>query len=214
MPREDHGMGEVRIRRARESDGPRIIAVMYDDPPIDAVAVAGSIDGASRLGRLLGSMGLEAPVGRTVVAEVDGRVAGIMTTMRPGDTIDLSPAKVARILSRALTAFGPGIVPRFMRYSRARARVQPSRPPEAFDVAELDVDATMRNRGIGGTLLAHADRVAIADCFRQMSLQTRIDNPARRLYERSGYRVVQERRDAAYERLTGSPGRVLMVKDL
>jgi hypothetical protein len=31
---------------------------------------------------------------------------------------------------------------------------------------------------------------------------------------RHGYRIVETKRDAAYERMTGIPGRVLMVKEL
>jgi len=47
-----------------------------------------------------------------------------------------------------------------------------------------------------------------------MSLTTHTSNPARRLYERHGYRVVETRTDPAYERYTGIEGRVLMVKEL
>ncbi len=47
-----------------------------------------------------------------------------------------------------------------------------------------------------------------------MSLITTTTNPARRLYERHGYRVVETRADAAYERYTGIAGRYLMVKEL
>jgi len=47
-----------------------------------------------------------------------------------------------------------------------------------------------------------------------MALTTTTTNPARHLYIRHGYRVVETRLDPAYERLTGIPGRVLMVKEL
>jgi len=47
-----------------------------------------------------------------------------------------------------------------------------------------------------------------------MSLTTNIDNPARHLYERTGFRVAQTKRDAGYERWGGSPGRVFMVREL
>ncbi len=39
-------------------------------------------------------------------------------------------------------------------------------------------------------------------------------NPARRLYERHRFRVVETRTDADYERYSGVEGRVLMVKEL
>jgi len=39
-------------------------------------------------------------------------------------------------------------------------------------------------------------------------------NPARRLYERHGFGVVETRTDPTYERYTGIAGRHLMVKEL
>jgi hypothetical protein len=45
-----------------------------------------------------------------------------------------------------------------------------------------------------------------------MSLTTHINNPARRLYERCGFEVVETRTDPDYERYTGVAGRVLMLK--
>jgi len=47
-----------------------------------------------------------------------------------------------------------------------------------------------------------------------MSLVTAISNPARRLYERNGYVITDEKSDAEYEAHTGSAGRILMVKRL
>jgi hypothetical protein len=47
-----------------------------------------------------------------------------------------------------------------------------------------------------------------------MCLETGSANPARRLYERHGFEVVETKLDSGYERLTGSPGRILMVKEL
>jgi len=47
-----------------------------------------------------------------------------------------------------------------------------------------------------------------------MSLTTHIANPARHLYERHGFRVVETRTDPDYERYTGIEGRVRMAKEL
>jgi ribosomal protein S18 acetylase RimI-like enzyme len=47
-----------------------------------------------------------------------------------------------------------------------------------------------------------------------MSLTTHTANPARRLYERHGFWVVETRTDTDYERYTGIEGRFLMVKEL
>jgi ribosomal protein S18 acetylase RimI-like enzyme len=76
------------------------------------------------------------------------------------------------------------------------------------------VDPTSRNKGIGGALLDHAEAAARAGGYRLMSLTTSMANPARRLYERHGFRVVETRTDADYKRYTGIDGRHLMVKEL
>jgi hypothetical protein len=47
-----------------------------------------------------------------------------------------------------------------------------------------------------------------------MSLITHTANPARRLYERHGFRVIETMTDAEYERYAGVEGRVRMVKEL
>jgi len=76
------------------------------------------------------------------------------------------------------------------------------------------VDPRHRNRGIGGAMLDHAEEEARRRGHRLMSLTTTTANPARHLYERHGFRVVETLTDAAYERYTGIAGRHLMVKEL
>jgi ribosomal protein S18 acetylase RimI-like enzyme len=71
------------------------------------------------------------------------------------------------------------------------------------------VDPARRGQGIGARLL---DSVIALAGERPVSLTTRIDNPAQHLYVRHGFHVVEEKRHAAYEARTGSPGRVLMVR--
>ena len=87
-------------------------------------------------------------------------------------------------------------------------------PAGSYYIAEIDVDPDWRNRGIGGALLDYAEAEARAAGYTVMSLTTTTINPARRLYERHGFRVVETKTDAAYERYTGIQGRHLMVKEL
>jgi ribosomal protein S18 acetylase RimI-like enzyme len=47
-----------------------------------------------------------------------------------------------------------------------------------------------------------------------MSLTTTTSNPARRLYERFGFDLIETREDASYLAATGIAGRILMVKKL
>ena len=63
-------------------------------------------------------------------------------------------------------------------------------------------------------MLKYAEEEAREQDCRLMSLTTHIANPARRLYERHGFRVVETRTDPDYERYAGIAGRVLMVKEL
>jgi ribosomal protein S18 acetylase RimI-like enzyme len=86
--------------------------------------------------------------------------------------------------------------------------------PGAYRVRELHVDPGHRGRGIGGALLDYAEAEARKAGYTQMALTTTTVNPARRLYERHGFRVVETKTDPVYERYTGIEGRHRMVKDL
>ena len=63
-------------------------------------------------------------------------------------------------------------------------------------------------------MLAYAEAQARARGAQRMALHTLTTNPAQRLYERNGFRVVETATNAEFERLTGVAGNVLMVKEL
>jgi len=109
---------------------------------------------------------------------------------------------------------GPLGALRLLPRMRARARVQTGPPPGCYYIGELDVDPRYRNRGIGGALLDYVEDEARRGGYRLMSLTTTTSNPARRLYERHGFRVVETKTDPEYERYTSIQGRVLMAKEL
>ncbi len=141
---------------------------------------------------------------------VDGdEVVGLLQSgAEAGDSI--TPALAWGVIR----IFGPVGVFRFLRRDRLRAKVHIPAPPGTYHIAELHVSSTRRNQGIGAALLAEAERQARAAGFAVMSLTTATDNPARRLYERTGFEVVETRTDTEYRALTGVDGRVLMVKRL
>jgi ribosomal protein S18 acetylase RimI-like enzyme len=116
------------------------------------------------------------------------------------------------IARTAIHTFGVVGAARAAWKSSARARVDMKALPDCMHLVELQVHPDERNRGAGGALLGAVEQEARARGVGNMSLTTATDNPARRLYERHGFAVVAEKRDPRYERLTGSPGRVLMVK--
>jgi ribosomal protein S18 acetylase RimI-like enzyme len=203
-------MEGLTIRKAVRGDTSRIAEIVAGEPGQEAIGLTGSTILAREFGMALVRLP-NSPQGweRTVVAELDGRVVGVI---QAGDFPDV---RVTRsLIWLAIHTFGPVKIIRDIPRMRARGRVQPKRPPGSYHIAELEVDPELRNRGIGGALLDYAEMDAIRGAYKQMTLTTTTINPARRLYERHGFRVVETKRDAAYERYTGIEGRHLMVKEL
>ena len=203
-------MEGLTIRMATPGDTNRIAEILGGDPGAEAIGLAGrekAITFETGMVRLPNS-----PQGwrHTVVAERDGKVIGIMQAGGDQQDVRVTPA----IVYLALHTFGPLGIIKLMPRLRARRRVQTRRPPGAYHIAEIDVDPGFRNGGIGGALLDYADAQARAGGYSRMSLSTNTANPARRLYERHGFRIAETRTDAAYERLTGIEGRHMMIKEL
>ncbi len=146
----------------------------------------------------------------TVLAELDGESVGVMQAGVDLPEFRLTPAVVLLVLRIA----GPWRVFRLLPRFLARGRVMTRLPQDAYCITELDVDPRFRNRGIGGSLLRHADEEARRLSATRMALSTTTANPARRLYERHGYRTVETRTNRDYERYTGIEGRILMLKEL
>ena len=194
---------------------PRLIDIMYDDPPGDMRAIEPDLRKAKAIGALTMRAGMEIAIERTAVALDGGRAVGLLETRRPGDkTLGATARATLGVFVRGLPIVGVRGLVRYLRYQRARAKVQIKHPRDAYYIGELDVDPTCRNRGIGAQLLAHAEAEARALGIAQLALCTGVSNPAQHLYERAGYRIVETRRHLDYERVTGNPGRVLMVKEL
>ena len=204
----------VIIRQSARSDRDAIIAAKYTDPEPEIRAVVKTRRGSLAVGALLYDHGIEAVRERTVVAEVDGVVAGMMETLLPGQHIQLDWRTYAAVLGVGLVRLGPVTLFRYLRYARAQARVDIDHPQDSHYVAHLNVHPEFRNQGIGAALLAEAERQAREAGLRRLSLSMYITNPAQHLYERTGYRIVETKTDAAFERLVGVPGYVLMVKEL
>lgn len=204
----------LTFRRAAPADAERIAEIVAGDPGREAVGIAGDEDRARAMGMVIARMeGMPAGPGglhHTVLAELDGETVGIVQARSGTDRFKITPA----VALAAIRIFGPIGAVRLLPRVRARARVEIPSPEGAYHVAELDVDPRYRNRGIGGALLDRAEAQAVESGYRQMTLETTTINPARRLYERHGFRVLETRTDPDYERYTGIQGRVRMVKEL
>ena len=199
----------IELRRAGVDDVDELVAIQFRSPSQEAVAMAGSAAAAERFQSLLLTRALAEGTADVIVLEVDGAPAGFAQLSTGGDVPPL------RIVARcAVKAMGLGGALVAGWRSLARAAVDLTSAEEGIHLVELQVDPSYRNQGLGGRLLAEVERVARERGASSLSLTTQIDNPARRLYERSGFHVEAEKRHHRYEAITGSPGRVLMVKDL
>lgn len=207
-------MEGLTIRRATAADWDVIAAIIDDPPSQQVVAIAGDERRARRAGRLFARAGISVQIENTVVAEIDGVAVGVMDAARGRRDVEPSPMLYAKLLIPAIRAVGPAGLWRYLRSRAAWDRVSFEHQATDYFIAELDVAAAYRNRGIGAALLRHGEQEARRQESRRMALTTTIDNPARRLYERSGFRVVETKTDASYERWGGSPGRVFMVREL
>ena len=187
----------MEIRPATASDLPRCVELLYAEPSDEMVALLPSIDGARRMT----AAAWTSPEGFLVAVDGDEVIGFAETRLGSRSLLDEG--------GPALRGFGPIGLVRLVARGWPRRTVDLVMPPDSCKLIELHVDPARRGEGIGALLL---DAVVALAGDRPVSLTTRIDNPARRLYERHGFEVVEEKRHPAYEARTGSPGRVLMVR--
>jgi ribosomal protein S18 acetylase RimI-like enzyme len=199
--------GPLTARSGGLDDLDALVRIMFQAPSREAVAMAGSTRAAERFGTILFRNSLTQGTNTFLVAEDASGLVGFAELSR-GTDIPPFPI-VARAAVQAMGLVG---AIRAAGRSWSRMRVDVAAPKGGVHLVELQVSPEHRNRGIGAFLLERVDEYAAAKHAPHISLTTGSDNPARRLYERSGYRVEAEKADSRYERITGSPGRVLMIK--
>ncbi|HVL97144.1 MAG TPA: GNAT family N-acetyltransferase [Solirubrobacteraceae bacterium] len=147
------------------------------------------------------------------VAEVDGRVAGVLSAF---------PAPDADRLARRFLAISLVRLPAWRwltiaRHLRAASSVMPVPPGDALYVDGLAVRAELRRRGIARELLEHAEQLARQHGCRGVALDTGIENGvARALYAACGFEERDERRarDERVARAVGGPGFVSLFRPL
>lgn len=206
------GLGEqVRVRPATAEDSGAICELVFAQPDAEAVKLTGRVERARAFGQLLMDASPSQSWRSGDIAELDGRVVGVAQHGFPTD----EPFDDAlRFLLRVTRAFGLAGSVFALPRGRALAKVRLVAPPGSWVLGELHVDGALRGRGIGGTLLAHVEQRARGEEAPLLALTTRTNNPARRLYERFGFEVIETKAHPRYERYTGAAGRVLMVKPL
>ncbi len=144
------------------------------------------------------------------VALVGNQVAGLLLS-HPGRLVNEMMLPMAR---RFLACAGPGEFARFLWRAIPLARIRETAPQQYY-VSNLAVLLEYQRRGIGSSLLAHAEGKARAAGLSACSLIAEIGNDtAYRLYTRVGYRVVQTIETPGLARKIGLRGVQRMVKTL
>jgi ribosomal protein S18 acetylase RimI-like enzyme len=186
------------VRPAEGGDLDAMVEVMFAEPGVEQLAFMPTIAGARRFTREVWRL---AGIEEFVVAEDGGRVVGFAWCSDRGVSL--------REGARAARA-GWGLTGPLRLVARGWPRQLVEIPmPVGPKLVELQAEPSRRGTGVGTSLLRH---VLDSVDGRSVSLTTRTDNPARRLYERHGFTVQAEKTHRAFQSRTGAAGRVLMVR--
>ena len=185
-----------RIRAATQDDEEAVARLVYETSPGMYDVYTGGADQAVRILRAAyRRAGNNTSRDVTVVAELDGAVAGSMTAFPASE----AEARSRRSLLGTLGRTPPWRWPRTVRVFRAGADAAPIPPPGSLYVVSLATDTRFRRRGVAKALLEEANRLAAERSLRAVSLDTAASNEgAQALYGAVGFEVT-ERRPAAGE---------------
>ena len=139
------------------------------------------------------------------VAELDGRLAGVMAAFPVSDADRYATSFVRLTLPR----IPPWRWPRLLHHLSAAGTVSPAPPDGWLYVDALAVEASARRRGVASALLAAAAEDAAGRGMPGLALDTGLANaPARALYEHNGFELRDERRAPSERvaRAVGGPG--------
>lgn len=205
----------VEIRTATAAERIEACRLVFEPPGPEAIGLLGSEARARAFGRWLLERGIHpAPAHPVIAAFERGRPVGVMVLSEPSEGAGPDLGAALRGLPSLVRILPPWRIPGLAWRGGLRARLDFPHSPGSLHVEELHVAPARRSRGLGARLLAHAEARARERGLRGLQLTTLSESPARRLYERAGYRVIAERTAPGYRERTGSPGRVLMEKTL
>lgn len=140
------------------------------------------------------------------VAEVDGVAGSALVAFEPGAVADPT---LARAVGAAFTRIGwtverlSALAPTFDAYRTCF----PDMPHGTWIVENVGTRPELRRRGLLARLLDHALDQGRRAGHRNAQISCLIGNEAaQRAYEKAGFRVVDERKDPAFEALLDAPG--------
>ncbi|NLF00112.1 MAG: GNAT family N-acetyltransferase [Anaerolineales bacterium] len=197
------------VRPAAVADAARIGSILAAGFPDKYGPILGRrAEAAPALLAELSRMRLERGLVWTFVAERDGQAAGVLNleARRPG------PADRWNELVVFVRQVGVWIT---LRATMGVALMNTDRiPADELYVSEVAVAPECRGEGVGAALLAYAAAWARSMGKRRLSLHVASANPACRLYERMGYRVVRRQEEWLAKRLFGIDAWLAMAQPL
>lgn len=139
------------------------------------------------------------------IAEVDGIPAAALCALRAGDgRLASQPAIEAAVAAAGMEAAEQVAI--WQRGAYARACWIPG-DDDNWMIEHIATRPSHRGRGLVQGLLDHALETGKALGFARASIPFYIGNEAaERCYARAGFSFAEEKRDAAFEALTGAPG--------
>lgn len=144
-------------------------------------------------------------VSQFLVAEVEGRPAAALCAMPSSETRDTMRAAIEEV-ARDTGMSGPDLTAIFVRGAYARpCWIQGN--DEDWLIEHVASQPSARGSGLVQALIAHALASGKAGGFSRASITFLIGNDAaERCYAKAGFAFAEEKRDPAFETLTGAPG--------
>lgn len=184
---------DITIRSAQPGDVKAVVPLLYASGPheFDYVYTTAGTSAHEYLAFAF-------PTGRgfssyhiCTVAEVDGEVIGIAACHSGWDNSSIDRGNIANMWRYYS-------IRDFLAVAQRGLRIATTMPPPDKDtdyISQVGVKEEFRGRGVGTALVRHLIGLARQKGRRKCALDVAVTNPeAQRLYERLGFRVVQENR--------------------
>jgi translation initiation factor 4G len=152
-------------------------------------------------------------VAQFLIAEVDGKPAAALCALPAGGTGPAAWRAIEEVgAATGLTDAELGAIRKRGAYAR-HCWVQGGETD--WMIEHVATDPQHRGRGLVQALIAQALEAGSAAGFRRATISFLIGNtPAERCYAKAGFTFADEKRDAAFEALTGAPGFRMIARQI
>ncbi|HJS71975.1 MAG TPA: GNAT family N-acetyltransferase [Acidimicrobiia bacterium] len=181
---------EVTLRPAQPDDVDLVAPLVYSSGPDAFRYVFGDAEPFLRRAFLDGQG--EFGYRNHIVAVAAGQVVGVGAGYT-GEAALAFTLSAARQIARHYKMAAPGVIARGLRTERV---IEPPGRDVQY-LAHLGVEPTMQGRGVGTILVEHLIELGRSAALARAELDVAVTNPrAQALYERIGFRVIEERQSS------------------